>query len=78
MREGGDTSLDSRPPILHKLLFETQSDSMYRNKIAHSDLVRVQVYNANSLGGLFNGEKMKYSIPAKAYGGQRDLVIYLH
>lgn len=51
---------------------------MYRNKIAHSDLVHVQVYNANSQGGLFNGEKMKYSIPAKAYGGQRGLVIYLH
>lgn len=45
------------PPILHKLLFETQPDSMYRNKIAHSDLVHVQVSNANSPGGLFNGGK---------------------
>ena len=44
-------------PILHKLLFETPSDSMYRNKIAHSDLVQVQVCNANSPGGLFNGGK---------------------
>lgn len=51
---------------------------MYRNKTAHSDLVRVQVYNANSPGGLVNGEEMKYSIPAKAYGGQRGLAIYLH
>lgn len=72
------SSLDGRPPVLHKLPFETQSDSMYRNKTAHSDLVRVQVYNANSPGGLVNGEEMKYSIPAKAYGGQRGLAIYLH
>lgn len=67
------------PPILHKLPFEIQSDSMYRNKIARSDLVHVQVYNANSPGGLFNGgKKMKYSIPAKACGGQGGLAIHLH
>lgn len=44
-------------PILPKLLFETPSDSMYRNKIAHSDLVQVQICNTNSPGGLFNGGK---------------------